>query len=110
MYKQSKTKEYILKFWKQFWSLKCMSKVLHFQWLMIHYALPVGALLRGTIPDRSCGRCGFASETLHHAFWECVTAKCFWSRILRLLGRKYRVVKFTCWLKKQFFIIIIIHR
>ena len=72
-----------------------MNKVLHFRWLMIHYALPVGALLRGTVSDRLCGRCGFASETLHHAFWECVTAKCFWSRILRLLGHKYRATKFT---------------
>ena len=86
---------YMLKFWKHLWSLKCMNKVLHFRWLMIHYALPVGALLRGTIPDRSCGRCGWAYETLHHAFWECVTAKCFWARILRLLSRKYRATKFT---------------
>ena len=86
---------YMLKLWKQFWSFKCMNKVLHFRWLMIHYALLVGALLRGTIPDWSCGRCGFASETLHHVFWECVTAECFWSRILRLLGRKYRAAKFT---------------
>ena len=63
--------------------------------LMIRYALLVGALLRGTIHDWSCGVCGFASETLHHAFWECVSAKCFWSRILRLLGRKYRLAIFT---------------
>ena len=43
---------HVLKFWKQFWSLKCMNKVLHFRWMMIHYALLVGALLRGTILDR----------------------------------------------------------
>ena len=53
---------HMLKFWKQFWSLKCMNKVLHFQWLMIRYALPVGALLRETIPDRSCAMCGSAYE------------------------------------------------
>ena len=34
--------------------------------------------------------CESASETLHHAFWECVSAKSFWFRIHRLLGRKYR--------------------
>ena len=72
-----------------------MNKVLHFRWLMIHYALPVGALLRGTTPNRSCVMCGFASETLHHVFWECVAAKSFWFRILRLLGRKYRSTIFT---------------
>ena len=86
---------HMLKFWKQFWSLKCMNKVLHFRWLMIHYALPVGGLLRGTMPDRSCVMCGFAVETLHHVFWECVAAKSFWFRILRLLGRKYRSTIFT---------------
>ena len=85
----------MLIFWKQFWSIKCMNKILHFRWLMIHYALPVGELLRGSVRDRSCVMCGSASETLHHAFWECVFAKRFWCRILRLLGRKYRSAIFT---------------
>ena len=67
-----------------------MNKILHFLWLMIHYALLVGELLRGSVSDQSCVMCGSASETLNHVFWECVAAKCFWFRILRLLGRKYR--------------------
>ena len=71
----------------KFWSLKCMNKVLHFRWLMIHYALPVGVLLRGRVHDQSCVMCGSASETLHHVIWECVAATCFWFHILRLLGR-----------------------
>ena len=82
-------------FWKRFWVTKCMNKILHFRWLMIHYALPVGELLRGPVNDRSCVMCGFASESLHHVFWECVSAKRFWFRILRLLGRKYNSAIFT---------------
>ena len=62
---------------------------------MIHYALPVGELLRGSVSDRSCVMCGFVPETLHNVFWECVAAKSFWFRILRLLGRKYRSANFT---------------
>ena len=72
-----------------------MNKILHFRWLMIHYALPVGELLRGSVSDRSCVMCGFVPETLHNVFWECVAAKSFWFRILRLLGRKYRSANFT---------------
>ena len=86
---------HMVMFWKQFWSIKCMNKILHFRWLMIHYALPIGHLLRGSVSNRSCIMCGFADETLHHAFWECVSAKSFWCRILRLLGRKYRSAIFT---------------
>ena len=72
-----------------------MNKILHFRWLMIHYALLVGDLMRGSVTDRSCVMCGYASESLHHVFWECVVAKKFWFRILRLLGRKYRSGIFT---------------
>ena len=31
---------HMVSFWKQFWSIKSMNKILHFRWLMIHYALP----------------------------------------------------------------------
>ena len=82
-------------FWKQFWSIKCMNKILHIRWLMILYALPVGDLLRGSVSNRSCVMCGFAAKTLHHVFWECVAAKSFWCWILKLLGRKYRSTIFT---------------
>ena len=68
---------HMLMFWKQFCSIKCMNKILHFRWFMIDYALPVGELLRGSVCDRSCVMCGSASETLHHVFWECVSAKSF---------------------------------
>ena len=85
----------MMMFWKQFWSIKCMNKILHFRWLMIHYALPVGDLMRGSVADRSCVMCGYVCESLHHVFWECVVAKKIWFRILRLLGRKYRSGIFT---------------
>ena len=65
-----------------------------FSMLMIHYALPVGELLRRSVSDRSCVMCGSASKTLHHVFWECVAAKSFWFQILRLLGCKYRLAIF----------------
>ena len=66
---------HMMMFWKQFWSIKCMNKILHFCWLMIHYALPVGYLMRGSVADRSCIMCGYVCESLHHVFWECVAAK-----------------------------------
>ena len=72
-----------------------MNKILHFRWLMIHYAFPIGDLMRGFLADRSCIMCGYVRESLHHVFWECVVAKIFWFRILRLLGRKYRSRIFT---------------
>ena len=83
---------------------------------MIHYALPVGELLRGSVSDHSCVMCGSTSETLHHVFWECVAANIKkWFRILRLLGRKYsrlfsHGVKSSgkYWNNKWLFIIIII--
>ena len=84
---------HMVMFWKQFWSIKCMDKILHFLWLMIHYALPVRALLRGSVSDRSCVMCGSAS--LHHVFWECVATKSFWCQILGHLGHKYRLGIFT---------------
>ena len=49
---------HMLMFWKQFWSIKCMNKILHFRCLMIHYALAIGELLRGSVRDQSCVMCG----------------------------------------------------
>mgnify|MGYP000070033072 FL=1 len=57
---------HMVRFWKQFWSIKCINKILHFRWLVIHYALSVREFLRGSVGDRSCVMCGHASETLHH--------------------------------------------
>ena len=87
---------HMVMFWKQFWSIKCMNKVLYFQWLMIHYALLVGDFVVGSMLHQSCIMFGSTLRPCIMYFGIVLQLKVFGSfRILMLIGHKYRSLIFT---------------
>ena len=75
-------------FWKELWARKQAIKIITFQWLLAHRALPVGEWMCKIGQQVNCPNCGHTVETLHRIFWDCGYAMQVWKRIIRILERK----------------------
>jgi ribonuclease HI len=66
--------------WKWLWKLNCLPRVICFMWLLYHGRLPIKTLLvkRKIITDDLCPLCSSASETLLHAFRDCIKLQPIW--------------------------------
>ena len=78
--------EFLQQFWETLWKRQQAQAITHFQWLLVHKALPVGLWLQKMGYDPACKGCGFPMESQKHCLWDCTLAQSVWKRVLRIVA------------------------